>query len=218
MKRYSTVYVVALLLLAPTACGGTGGDGGNNGSGPAAGENLVESPDAEGSEPLADWQDTGCLNATDYGTGDGPDAMSEGPSERGGAYFSARDAVCNDTVAAVQWIEDVSDLREQKVLGDIPYDYEISGYLGGWADDPDHASFSAYFLNDDDRLLQAATIGPVTREDRDGESKLLERSVSDSVPDATERIMLLLEFRRIGQGQHKGVADNLSFSLKEDDG
>ena len=42
--------------------------------------------------------------------------------------------------------------------------------------------------------------------------------MSDSVPDATERIMLLLEFRRIGQGQHKGVADNLSFSLEKDDG
>ncbi|MFB6351940.1 MAG: hypothetical protein ABEN55_17425 [Bradymonadaceae bacterium] len=217
MNDQWTYLVATCLLFTAAACGGgTGpGNGGGSGSAPAIGENLVESPDAEGEDPTSGWIQTGCLTATSYGEGDGPDASSKGPSDRGDAYFSGRGVACKDTVGAAQWIEHVSDLRESGVAGDVPYNFEVRGYLGGWGGDPDHATFSAYFLNQDDRLIQAATLGPVSETDRGGTSQLLERSVSEDVPDGTDRIMLLLEFRRFGTGQHKGVADNLSFTLTE---
>jgi len=211
MSRH-VIYGLVLCLLV--GCGGTGpGDSGGNA--PAIGENLVESPDADGEDPTGGWIETGCLSVTEYGEGEGPGPMATGPSDRGDAYFSGRGLACNDTVAAVQWIENVSDLRESGVGGDVPYTYEIRGFFGGWGEDPDHATFSAYFLNADDRLIQAATIGPVSEADREDESKLLERSADDDVPNGTERIMLLMEFRRFGTGMHKGAADNLSFELTE---
>lgn len=92
--------------------------------------------------------------------------------------------------------------------------YSLSGWLGGWADQGDNALFYVQFLDDSDSEIGNAALGPVTPQDRNGQTGLWYRATDGFVPTGTRKLSFWLSMERLVSGDNDGYADNLSFIVR----
>ncbi len=182
----------------------------------AFGENLIYNGDAERSTPTRDlgvnrgvagWRDLGSVTVIDYGADQFPGPRSPGPRKRGRCFFSGggrADAEMSQRI-------DVADVAS--VIDEGGARWELAGWLGGYEKQRDQASVEARFLDARGGTLAAATIGPVTLEDRKGVTGLWRRRAEGAVPAGTRRIVITLR-AEVGGGQNDGYADDLSLVLR----
>jgi hypothetical protein len=171
---------------------------------------------AEVNAGLAGWSDTGAMTAIRYGAPEGhPGARTPGPPSRGHAFFCGGAAQQSE----VSQLLDVATLARDIDGGTVRF--ELSGWLGGFADQRDQASVSAEFLDEDGVAIGRGVIGPVTVQERreafGGEPEawtgLLRREASGPVPPGTRRIRVLLSAVS-GAGSNDGYADELALILR----
>ncbi|UCD76223.1 MAG: alkaline phosphatase family protein [Phycisphaerales bacterium] len=190
------------------------------------GVNLIVNGDAEHAPGTADpqvnlvapgWDDMSPITVLEYGCAEGyPDGECPGPADCGRCFFgtgASADCAMSQTIG-------LDALAEPINRGTIAF--ELSGYLGGFADQRDFATLTAIFLDERGGELARSSIGPVTLDDRrealDGEvndlTGLLRRSVKRPVPPGAHCVRIILELE-VGSGACDGYADNLSFTLSQ---
>jgi hypothetical protein len=90
----------------------------------------------------------------------------------------------------------------------------LSALIGGYAGQDDNATVSAQPLDAAGTALAPPTvIGPVLAAERDGNTDLLRKSASMSIPLATRRILITITANRTSGQYNDGYVDNVSFSF-----
>jgi hypothetical protein len=181
-------------------------------------ENLIINGDAEsdvGSAtggiigPVTGFTTVGNFTVTKYGASSGfPLVTDPGPFDRGLNFFSGGPS---NAASSAQQLINVASIASSIDLGSTRY--QLSGFLGGFSSQGDHAVLTASFLDDQNAPLGFAAIGPVTNIDRNNATGLLERNTDGFVPAGTRSIEIALALTRAAGSFNDGYADNLSLKL-----
>lgn len=199
--------------------------------------NLLVNPGAELGDPslsgyssvtIPGWTVTGTPTVIKYGTlrrlpwplgSPGPmlpaaagyPRAQNGPPD-GGVQFFGGGPVATSTLAQ---IVDLSGAAQQIDTSTVPY--TLSGWLGGWLQDPSEASVTVTFLAaDGSQLGTPGKIGPVGLLDRGLNAKLLQRQTTGPVPAGTRsaRVVVTLKDKNPLFGAYNNAyADNISFTI-----
>jgi len=182
------------------------------------GRNLVVNGNAEAgpgtpdtastARPLPGWTPTGNFTAVRYGASGGVGATDPGPPDRGKNFFAG--GPDNAASSAVQTI-DVSTGAAAIDAGGVKF--TLSAYVGGFSGQRDHAVITATFKDADGGKLAAASIGPVTPEQRKGHTGLLARSASGTVPAKSRSIDVAIVSTRFEGAYNDGYCDDVALVL-----
>lgn len=164
------------------------------------GSNLIVNGDAErGAAGWTGFDGYSLFQSVDYGS-NWVLPTQPGPIDRGSKMFAGVGA----QAAGFQTIE----------LGALvgqPLHYDLSGWLGGWAEQGDNALLYVSFLDTQANEIGHAVIGPVGPADRGNQTGLFRQTTSGLLPAQTASLMFSLSMERVGGGDNDGYADNLSF-------
>lgn len=166
------------------------------------GSNLVVNGDAEAG--TAGWNGYTGYNqfqSVDYGS-NWVLPTQPGPVDRGAHLFAG----LGQYAAGYQTL-DLGTTTTQTLS------YSLSGWLGGWTSQGDNALFYVQFLDELDNEIGAATIGPVTPQDRNNQTGLWYRATDGFMPTGTHKLSFWLSMERLVPNDNDGYADNLSFVL-----
>jgi hypothetical protein len=188
----------------------------------ACGHNLIANAGAEAGKgangdvrvKVPDWKQTKGFTATLYSWAGGDlSSTTPGPKNRGKNYFYGGPSNAKDTGTQERTVA-ASGIKTGKVH------FTLSGWLGGFASQGDHAILKVSFETAKSKVLSTAAIGPVTEAQRHGLSELLFRSKSGMVPAGTRKLVIRLTMVRDEGSDNDGLADNLSlvFSLPKTSG
>jgi hypothetical protein len=166
------------------------------------GSNLIVNGDAESG--VAGW--TGfdgysLFQSVNYGS-NWVLPTQPGPADRGAKMFAGIGA----QAAGFQSIE-------LGALAGQPLHYELTGWLGGWAEQGDNALLYVSFLDTAGNEIGNASIGPVMPADRNNQTGLFLQSTAGVLPAQTASLQFSLTMERLGGGDNDGYADNLSFTI-----
>jgi hypothetical protein len=95
--------------------------------------------------------------------------------------------------------------------------YELSGWIGGWDTHEDHLEITASFLDNSDKLIGSAQIGPVTAQERAFQTCFVERSIKGILPPGVRKIVIHLRSIHGSGDTTDAYADNLKFVLSSND-
>jgi hypothetical protein len=141
-----------------------------------------------------------------------PRFTDPGPPDRGLNFFAGgtNGNPEGTFISSADQILDVTNAAALIDAGMVPF--TLSGYLGGYFDQRDNATFTAFF-NNGAMMLGSSTIGPVTLADRMGVTGLFFRTTSgaDLIPAGTRQIDFRIVINGIDGNQSDGYLDNLSF-------
>ncbi|MGC4098619.1 MAG: hypothetical protein QM706_16020 [Nitrospira sp.] len=184
-------------------------------------QNLIVNGDAEsdiGSSTgavigaVTGFTTVGSFTVTQYGavvsSGHFPALASPGPVDRGLNFFSGGPA---NAASSARQVINVSSIASSIDLGSTTY--ELSGFLGGFSTQGDHAVVTATFRNDTNGILGQGSIGPITHTDRDDVTGLWCAIALGTVPAGTRSIEVALVLTRNAGSYNDGYADNLSLML-----
>lgn len=175
--------------------------------------NLLVNGDAEADPGSPDgnkllrppgWVTQGPFTVIPYGTSGYPNAKSMGPENRGKYFFAGGPR--NPASSATQLV-DVSAYASGIDSGELAAD--LSGYLGGYNEQNDHAVLTADFQNAAAAKLGGISLGPVLAADRRQQPGLLLRSARAPIPAGTRKILVTLAMTRTDGEANDGYADNL---------
>jgi Subtilase family/Bacterial Ig domain len=94
--------------------------------------------------------------------------------------------------------------------------YELSGYLGGYADQNDYAEVSLLFLNENGIEVGSEKLKPVNATDRQNQTALLPRQAIGTLPVGTRAIQLKVTMTKVeADVRNDGYLDNLRFVLRK---
>jgi hypothetical protein len=198
--------VSALALLAVNASAMAAGPGGD----------LLQNPGAEASPgatesggvmaPLG-WTVSGEFTAVQYGASGFP-TTANAASIAGGVNFFAGG---NSPVSTATQTVDVSASASAIDAG--TESASLSGDLGGYSSQSDNMVVTATYLSASGGSLGSLSIGPVTEAERKGETTLLPRSTTGTVPVGTRSIQVVMTSTRVEGAYDDGYGDNISLSL-----
>jgi len=172
------------------------------------GVNLIVNGGAE-TGSTAGWTSTGA-EAVLYGAAGGfPTSGDPGPADRGNYFFGGGDDASSELTQTITLTS--SDITQISSGGGATFD--LTGYLGGFSTQNDHATLTAVFKDSGNASLGSATIGPVLAADRGDVTGLLFREMTGVVPTGTVSIFVTAEFTRLEGSYNDGYADNLSLTL-----
>ena len=185
----------------------------------AAPANIIKNPGAEagtgssdGSKvPVPNWtvKKSGTFTAVKYGASGGfPAATDPGPKNRGHNFFAGGTGQ-SSTQSGTQ-TDSLSAYAGVIAAGAT---YTLQGWLGGFADQTDHATLTVTWENAGGTALGTAVIGPVTPAARHDATGLLHRSVTGTVPAGTATALVTLKMVRVDGGYNDGYADSLSLTI-----
>jgi len=132
---------------------------------------------------------------------------SPGPPDRGAQLFYGGIAPLTIATQVINVAADASTIDAGRALANV------SGWLGGFTNQNDNATFSATFLGATNNFLGSVAIGPVLAADRGDVSSLLFRAVNAFVPAGTRTIQATLSIARTDGSFNNGAADNLNITL-----
>lgn len=183
------------------------------------GSNLILNGDAEadtvlggsGSDHnLSNWDpEAGTFTAVRYTAGGGfPTVSDPGPASRGNFFFAGGPQ--NGVTSSGTQIINVADCSADIDANRQPYD--VSGFFGGFASQPDTATLTLTFRDGANASLGSTAIGTVTAGDRGNATGLISRAANGVIPAGTRTIEVVLSMPPTA-GYNDGYADNLSFVL-----
>jgi hypothetical protein len=184
---------------------------------PSCGHNLIANPGAESGKgttsdsvvKVPHWKGTAGFTAASYAwSGGDVSATSPGPKHRGKNYFYGGPDSAKSTGTQFDAIA-AGGVSGGHVA------YTLSGWLGGYDSQGDHATLTVTFENSKGKALGSVTIGPVTEAQRKGVNEFLFRTKSGKVPSATRTVELKLVMIREAGSDNDGLADNLSLTFKK---
>lgn len=203
-----TSAIVSLVLL-PAICAIAWGQ---------TGPNLVDNPGADAGAgaptgyeivPVPNWLPTSGFTAVPWDLPGGfPTSSDPGPADRGANFFSGGS---NNQVSTAS--QEISVAAYAALIDGGGCSYALSGWLGGYASQSDHATLAATFRDGSGAALATVSIGPVTVSDRGSATGLLFRSTNGLLPGGTRSALLVLTMTRFVGSYNDGYADSLSFTL-----
>lgn len=158
--------------------------------------------------PLTGWSVSGNLTAVQYETAGLLSLSDHVPLDHGANFFAGGP---NSAVSSATQTIDVSS--KSSAIDAAKTAFLLTGYLGGFSTQDDHAVLTATFRDGNGSSLGAATIGPVTAQDRDAVSGIFVRSTSGAVPIGTRSIQVTLTMTRRQGSYNDGYADDLGLYL-----
>jgi hypothetical protein len=167
------------------------------------------SPDGVKVMSVPGWEVTGQFNTIVYGATSYPGPNNPGPARRGKNFFSGGPDTPLST--ATQLVNVARYARGIDAHGVI---CRLSGYLGGYDEQNDHAVLTAEFLDSSSAALGTLSIGPVLAQDRQLQRGLLSRSAHVVLPAGTRTIRVTLTITRTDGQANDGYADNLELTLE----
>jgi hypothetical protein len=182
---------------------------------PSCGHNLILNAGADQGTgtshdsvvPVPHWKGTHGFTAAAYSwgvTGDGDlSPTSPGPKNRGANYFYGGPDSAVSTGTQVVTVA-AGGVKTGKV------DYTLSGWLGGFSSQGDHAVLDVTFENAKGKAIATVGIGPVTAAQRKDVSELLFRKRTGVVPAGTRELKFELIMTRDDGSDDDGLADSLS--------
>ncbi len=205
-------------------------------AGPIQSPNLLVNPGAEAGDPslsgyssvsVPGWTVAGTPTVVRYGTvGKWPSPLSvatpafptilqfprpgDGPPDGGGQFFGGG----NVATATLSQTVDLNGAAAQIDTGTVPY--TLSGWLGGFLEDPSEASVTVKFLSAGQSPLGTGTIGPVGVLQRRFKTALLQRETSGTIPAGTRSAVVVVTFKDCNPSPshyNNAYADNLSFTV-----
>ena len=200
--------------IVPVAAASASGAAGN--PCPSCGHNLIVNAGAEKGQgansdskvKVPGWKQTGGFTATLYSwSGGDVSATSPGPKHRGKNYFYGGPNAARSTGTQV------IKVAARGISGGKVH-YTLSGWLGGFDGQGDHAVLTITFENSSGKAIGSAHIGPVTEAQRKGTSEMLSRTRRGVVPAGTRSIKVKLVMTRTDGSDNDGLADNLSLVLQ----
>jgi uncharacterized protein (TIGR03437 family) len=169
---------------------------------------------ADTSPDLPGWVRTAWFAADAYTDPNGDlDTHAPGPSDRGANYFWGGGGVISASSPSQNAYQDIDVSSAASLIDGGKVTYSLSGWIGGYSDQGDNCTVTAQFFNWGAVQLGSATIGPVTANDRQQISELLQRSTNGTIPSGTRYIRILIVMTRTDGSDDDGVADSLSFTL-----
>ncbi len=183
------------------------------------GHNLVRNPGAEeggaatGSpalvRPIPGWDlpaGFGLFNVELYGSPGGfPTASSPGPPNRGSRFFAGGPKPQFSLA-----VQEIGLPQETDAIVDAGVvTYQLSGWLGGFLDQPDQADIQLIFFPS----MSSAKVGPVTEIDRKGVTGLLYVVKTGTVPKGTRRLQVVLNMTGSTGAYNDAYADEISLVL-----
>lgn len=183
------------------------------------GSNLILNGDAEADTALAgsgldhdlsSWNpEAGSFTAVRYTTGGGfPTNSDPGPASRGNFFFAGGPQ--NGVTSSGTQIIDVTDCSAR--IDASRQIYDVSGFFGGFASQPDTATFTLNFKTEDNFDIGTVSIGTVTAGDRGNTTGMVSRAANGLIPPGTRTIEVVLSMPP-SSGYNDGYADNLSLIL-----
>jgi Phosphoesterase family len=198
--------------------------------------NLLVNPSAELGDPslsgyssvsVPGWSATGTPTVVRYGTiGRWPLPLSfaappfpgflqfprpgEGPPGGGAQFFGGGNVASSTLTQTV----DLSGAAAQIDTGTVPF--TLSGWLGGFLEDPSVAWVTVDFLAADQSRLGGGKIGPVGVFERRFRTALLPRQTSGPIPPGTRSALVAVTFKDCNPSPthyNNAYADNLSFTV-----
>jgi hypothetical protein len=199
--------------------------------------NLLVNPGAEFGDPslsgyssvsIPGWTVTGTPTVIKYGTlrrlpwplgSPGPTLPAalgfpraqNGPPDGAVQFFGGG----NVATATLTQIVDLSGAAPQIDTGTTPY--RLSGWLGGFFEDPSEASVTVTFFDATGQSqLGAGKIGPVSVLDRRLRTALLERETTGTIPAGTRSarvVVTLKDCNPVIGNYNNAYADNISFTV-----
>jgi len=180
-------------------------------------KNLVVNGDAEADVGASSssqivkptgWTTTGEFTAVQYGASGGfPDASSPGPKDRGKNDFEG------GNVAKSTATQTISLAPSAAAIASGTVHYAFSAWLGGYSTQADNAAATVAFEDGSGATLSKATLGPVTPQDRNNVTGLLQRQTSGLVPKTATKAVVTIVMTRYEGEYNDGSADNISLVL-----
>ena len=203
---------------------------------PMMSTNLLVNPGAEFGDPslsgyssvtVPGWTVTGTPTVIKYGTArrlpwplgsPGPTLPAllgfprsqNGPPDGAVQFFGGGNVATSTLTQTV----DLSGAAGQIDHGAVPY--TLSGWLGGFLEDPSEASVTVAFLAADQSPLGAGKIGPVTVLDRRLKTELLARETTGTIPAGTRSarvVVTLKDCNPVIGNYNNAYADNISLTV-----
>lgn len=162
-------------------------------------------------QAISGWDDPGPdgMTVIQYNGPDGyPTSSDPGPPDRGRNFFAGGKGVESRIAQTIDVRALSKDIDARRVR------FQLSGWLGGFADQSDHAELTATFLNAGGQVLGKAGLAPVRPEDRNKKTALLYREATGDLPRGTTHIRVELRCSRSGDGSNDGYADDMSLVLR----
>ncbi len=199
--------------------------------------NLLTNPGAEFGDPslsayssvsIPGWSVTGTPTVIRYGTlrrlpwplgSPGPTLPAalgfpkpqNGPPDGQVQFFGGGNVA---TSTLTQFV-DLGPMFPMNNNGTVPY--TLSGWLGGFLEDPSEASVTVTFIAADQKTpLSTGKIGPVTVLDRRLKTSLLERETTGTIPAGTryaQVVVTLKDCNPVIGNYNNAYADNISFTV-----
>ncbi len=169
--------------------------------------NVGASSDTQIVKPSG-WSTTGQFTAVQYGIPGGfPDRNGPGPKHRGKNDFEGGNVARSTATQTISLRPSLAAIKTGTVR------YTFSAWLGGYADQDDHATATVTFRNASGASVGGTTLGPVTPQQRQDATGLLYRSRSGLVPKAATQAIVAIVFTRYEGTYNDGSADNISLVL-----
>jgi uncharacterized protein (TIGR03437 family) len=166
------------------------------------------------SPDLPGWVRSAFLTADSYQDTSGDlYQVTNGPSDAGSNYFYGGVNVSDSSNPSSTAFQDIDVSSAASLIDAKNLPYTLAGWLGGYSSQGDNAVLTAQFEDWSGNVLATAQIGPVSAADRNNTSELIQQSTSDTVPQGTRMIHLLLTITRTDGTNNDGLADSLSLVL-----
>jgi len=211
MKNARTIRTLGLLLasqlILPVAIAG----------GVALNKNLLTNGGAEAGSASPDgytvvdvpkWTAEGDFTVVVYGTPAFPALDSPGPAERGMQFFAGGPNNAQSSITRTLNLKPLAvDIDTGTVRG------TLSGYLGGYSTQNDHADLAVVFFDAAGTELTNISLPTVSSTDRGGVTGLLKRKTVGDVPVGARSARVTLVMTRTEGAYNDGYADSLSLVL-----
>jgi hypothetical protein len=184
--------------------------------------NLIKNPGAQSGTGSTDgsivtvpnWSTYSDATVVQYGSPGGfPDANTPGPPQRGTNFFDGGLNTLGLYPLQTELQQTVRLGRFRAAIDAGRVSFTAKAWLGGYAADKDNAR--VYFEFDDAQMMDVgeASLSPVTRLQRQSQTKFLLRTSTGMVPKTARTVFISIVFIGLNGVSIDGYADNLSLVL-----
>jgi hypothetical protein len=181
--------------------------------------NLIQNPGAEAGAgspdgsvvPVPAWKThaDAPFTAVQYGASGGFLTKTDpGPPGRGKNFFAGGPG---NAVAVATQTDSLGPFAAAIDAGAAKY--RLSGWLGGWDSQDDHAVVEVDFKDASGAVVGSTKLGPVTAAQRGDVTSLLQQKKSGAVPPGARKASVRVTFTRNEGSYDDGYVDNLSLTI-----
>ncbi len=146
-----------------------------------------------------------------YGVESFPSSRDPGPSDRGANMFAGGGGGQGNVSTATQTINLASFGGR---ISSGQQTFTLSGYLGGWGNQDDHADVWVVFMDANGAQIGSPTnLQSVTPGERHDVNALLARTATGTVPAGATSAVVTVQMTELDGGYNDGYADSLSLIL-----